>query len=1042
VKIHVIIKLYCFLFISFSYSQNLTDSLFLKTYEYIEKNDSLKALSTILKAYDLEPNNQEILSLLGSVYLLNGMLTKSNYYLMKAIELDSTDIIANYSLAYIYIKKDSFNLAFNYLEKSFYHGYYDYDWLLEDSDLNKIRSNERFDSLLKKYFSSNDLKAISLYNEAMGFYNAKDYSRSVKKFLKAVKEEKKSEIIIPTLMAQCYQMAGKAYIELNKHKKAITNFDKAIVFWGKAGKPKDVAFCFRYLGLIYNDLEMFEECVSNYKKALGLSIILNDSWGIGQSSSFLGFVYKMNDDFKNSSRYYKMSFDYHYWEKEYDNVDKIEAMVVIAVNYIAEQNIDSSLYWTEKAFEIAVENNLVEEKEMISEVIGVPLSMVSPKKALPFLLTSMDYLENQNDPMLDGENGLNRLVIYFFIYKSYSAIGDLESSKEIINKSVFYIDGRKTNIPLANYLKAINYHLNDDYDLSMKYHKKVVKSTDPKDSWYSLVPLSLNEISIQYILEKDYENAIKYVEQALEISEQNNYEKSIFDSLIIYLLLASVLENRELYGKFLKLLVGHIESSTNISENYINEIFDSYLVYFEWLAIHYLGNGEIVEAVAVIESSKNRSFKETVGLNKEYYDFKSIIPNGEAIINIEEINSSSHSLYKFSSTKLTSDKIQELFKIEDEHDGTDIMFYFVQIDSTYYYAWNQKDKVLLDESIPSLNTLSKIYVQGMKYKMVSDYNNESYSKKLYKYLIKPISNQIIGMKKLIIVPDPILANIPFETLKDSIGRYLIETYEMSYVQSNTIYSFLQNREYISESDQLLAFGSPYYEQLDYNKISESDLTLFTELRSGSIKYGVRDIYGSLGYSTWTPLPWSLEEVNNLKEIFPENEIFINESANEFKLKSLSDSGELAKYNIIHFATHALVLPDLPNYTSLVLSQNKSKNNNDGFLTVEEISKLNFQADLVTLSACETGLGKVYAAEGVVGLTHAFITAGANGVIVSLWPVEDKSTSIFMTNFYSKVVAGDSFTLALAKTKREFIAGDYGEKYKHPYYWAPFVYYGK
>ena len=112
------------------------------------------------------------------------------------------------------------------------------------------------------------------------------------------------------------------------------------------------------------------------------------------------------------------------------------------------------------------------------------------------------------------------------------------------------------------------------------------------------------------------------------------------------------------------------------------------------------------------------------------------------------------------------------------------------------------------------------------------------------------------------------------------------------------------------------------------------------------------------------------------------------------------------------------------------------------LTVEEVYELNIKADLVNLSACETGLGKVYAGEGVVGLTAAFMAAGANGVCVSLWPVGDQSTSIFMGSFYKKIADGESYYHALSNVKREFIAGEYGEEYKKPYYWAPFVYYGK
>ena len=100
-----------------------------------------------------------------------------------------------------------------------------------------------------------------------------------------------------------------------------------------------------------------------------------------------------------------------------------------------------------------------------------------------------------------------------------------------------------------------------------------------------------------------------------------------------------------------------------------------------------------------------------------------------------------------------------------------------------------------------------------------------------------------------------------------------------------------------------------------------------------------------------------------------------------------------------------------------------------------------KATLVNLSACETGLGKIHEGEGVVGLTSAFMVAGANGVCVSLWQVEDTSTSIFMDQFYKYVSDGNTFIHSLAKVKRDFISGKFGEEYKAPFYWAPYIYYG-
>ena len=122
---------------------------------------------------------------------------------------------------------------------------------------------------------------------------------------------------------------------------------------------------------------------------------------------------------------------------------------------------------------------------------------------------------------------------------------------------------------------------------------------------------------------------------------------------------------------------------------------------------------------------------------------------------------------------------------------------------------------------------------------------------------------------------------------------------------------------------------------------------------------------------------------------------------------------------------------------------EEKDDEDGYLRMGEIAQLNIKADFVNLSACETGIGKIFGGEGVVGLTQSFLVAGANGLSASLWQVSDESTSRFMTELYKKEqVEKAGYDKALSAVKRDFINGKYGEKWKAPYYWAPFVYYGK
>ncbi|HEY0006098.1 MAG TPA: CHAT domain-containing tetratricopeptide repeat protein [Pyrinomonadaceae bacterium] len=153
-----------------------------------------------------------------------------------------------------------------------------------------------------------------------------------------------------------------------------------------------------------------------------------------------------------------------------------------------------------------------------------------------------------------------------------------------------------------------------------------------------------------------------------------------------------------------------------------------------------------------------------------------------------------------------------------------------------------------------------------------------------------------------------------------------------------------------------------------------------------------------------------------------------------------ESRDIKNYRIVHIATHGLLNAERPQFTGLVLSLVGNKTE-DGFLRTDEIFNLKLGAPLVMLSACETGLGKERRGEGVIGLTRAFMYAGAPTVGVSLWSVADRSTAELMTDFYRRLLAGKpaSPTAAMRDAQVAMITG---KKYSAPFYWAPFVLVGE
>jgi CHAT domain-containing protein/tetratricopeptide (TPR) repeat protein len=163
------------------------------------------------------------------------------------------------------------------------------------------------------------------------------------------------------------------------------------------------------------------------------------------------------------------------------------------------------------------------------------------------------------------------------------------------------------------------------------------------------------------------------------------------------------------------------------------------------------------------------------------------------------------------------------------------------------------------------------------------------------------------------------------------------------------------------------------------------------------------------------------------------DVWLDLQANEADL----EARDLRQYRVLHFATHGLLNAERPQFTGIVLSLVGNREGADGFLRTDEVFNLRLGSPLVMLSACETGLGREKRGEGVMGLTRAFMYAGAPAVGVSLWSVADKSTADLMTDFYRNLLGASALTpsAALSAARLDMIAG---KRFSAPFYWAPFV----
>jgi tetratricopeptide (TPR) repeat protein len=310
----------------------------------------------------------------------------------------------------------------------------------------------------------------------------------------------------------------------------------------------------------------------------------------------------------------------------------------------------------------------------------------------------------------------------------------------------------------------------------------------------------------------------------------------------------------------------------------------------------------------------------------------------------------------------------------------------------------------------------------------------------YRMLLGPVADVIRG-KALVVVPGGALGLLPFELLVESAGRqtdddrFLVEGHRIRYAPSLTALHLvlLWDRTRTRPEQPLWAIGDPVYQPTD-ERLPAARVELAQETQ-----YAVAKYRGGVASMAFERLPSSGVEVEQLRRLWnaPPEAIRLGPAANEAAVKAASAAGALAQYRYVHFATHGILGLADGTAPSLVLSLAGDQQGEDGFLTLGEVTGLKLNADLVVLSACQTGQGRLYHAEGVSGLARAFLYAGSRGVLCSLWRVDDAATAELMVDVYAGLKEQKPAAEALRAVQLRMIADG-----QPPLDWAPFILIGE
>jgi CHAT domain-containing protein len=380
--------------------------------------------------------------------------------------------------------------------------------------------------------------------------------------------------------------------------------------------------------------------------------------------------------------------------------------------------------------------------------------------------------------------------------------------------------------------------------------------------------------------------------------------------------------------------------------------------------------------------------------------------------------------YKNETAKLT--EIQALLEPKTA------LLEYVITDSVLYLFYMDRNKYkMLDQPIlrGTLKTkINELYNALSDYELLINDKEQSYEAYtrpahwFYKKLIAPIAADAVGIEHLIIVPAGELAYLPFETFLEKRANeeqpdyrnldYLVKKYKISYNYSATLWKENKQRKKPINNGQMLAMAGNYALHLDSLK-RHFRLSNYYRNRDGL-----------------KPLDAAQREVRVLSEEF-QGYFGFDKNASEGLFKE-----KAGDYAVIHLAMHGCLDSKHPILSSLIFTEDGDSLENS-LLQAYEISNLKLKADLVVLSACETGFGTFEKGNGIASLARSFMYAGASSMVVTLWPVNDYVTAEIMKDLYSNLSNGMTKSEALQRAKLNFMetASGIGQ---HPAFWSPFV----
>ncbi|MEP6740871.1 MAG: CHAT domain-containing protein [bacterium] len=826
---------------------------------------------------------------------------------------------------------------------------------------------------------------------------------------------------------------GSALMEMGDYTQALGSYYRSMALLEELGDKRGIVLMLYNLGTVHSYQGNYELALEYNRKYLAITEASGNKAMIARALPSMGNIYSAQGNYTQALEYYQKALNM--FQELSDKSGIIITLQNIAHVHAMQNNTALAFEYYQKALAAAQSRSRTTDTSGATRpnnfAVGALLNIAdiyhaqhNYAKALELKLKALEMAEAIGNPATLGTTLSN-------IGQTYLMQGNYTKALEMFQRALPLSEGTGDRFLMAHLQGNLGdvYQAQGNYADALKFEERSAAAAkllgDAEDLWYSrmIAGKSYQALGQNTQAWQALEEAITTIENMrTQVTGGEREEQSFFED---------------------KVVPYHAMAELLLSENRLGEAF----LYAErsksrvLLDVLRSGKADINKAMTAKEKEQERTFNnDLVSVNRQISRVNQQTPPDAArLANLRAQLEKIRLDYEAFQVNLYIDhpelraKRGEMQPINLEEangllpdDKTAAVEFMVTEDKTYVFV--------LTKGGAADRADLKVYTVAVKYNDVADraerfrqqlaegdLDFRARARELYDLLLQPAHSQLRDKTTIIIVPDSVLWDLPFQALRSAENRYVIEDHAIFYAPSLTVLremvrAHAESKNSSQPQTTLLAFGNPALSKRTVDQIRRASMDEKLE-----------------------PLPEAEKQVKALSQLYglSQSKVYTGSEAREDRVKA-----EAGRYRVLQFATHGVLDNRNPMYSHLVLSQAQGDSNEDGLLEAWEMMKLDLHADMVVLSACETGRGRIGAGEGIIGMSWALFVAGSPTTVVSQWKVDSASTTDLMLEFHRNLkfaVQAPTTHMTKAKALQQASLKLLRDKnYSHPFYWASFV----